>query len=360
MYSNARKVLVAATALATVTWFAAPAAAQRGRGGDQGRGSSQRQGGGNPRGGGDRRAAQPRQDAPRPQEKQARPEAQRSQPSQQAQRFGGGAQGRQVAPQPQTTQRFGGGAQTRQAAPQPQTTQRFGGGAQTRQVAPPVQGPGSAPRYAVPRQQVPSAPAQSNRNAAPAYRNAAPAYRNTAPAYRNTAPAYRGGAAPGNYNYRPSQGYHTQRYYSQPNYVVRPYVVRRPVFVQPYYAFRPRLSLSFGIRVGYGVSYPFSSWDPFAFYNYHLGIQPGYNYRTYYDRVGGLNFEIDPYDAEVYIDGEFVGYASDFSPEQMPLTLIAGRHRVELAAPGYEEVSFDITVVAGQVIPYQGTLPYGR
>jgi hypothetical protein len=76
--------------------------------------------------------------------------------------------------------------------------------------------------------------------------------------------------------------------------------------------------------------------------------------------VGGLSFEIDPYDAEVYIDGDFVGYASDFGPEQMPLTLLSGRHHVDLASPGYQDVSFDITVVAGQVIPYQGTLPYGQ
>jgi len=142
--------------------------------------------------------------------------------------------------------------------------------------------------------------------------------------------------------------------------VVHPYVVRRPVFVQPYYAFRPRFTLSFGFHVGYGTSYPFSYWDPYAFYNYHLGIQPGYSYSTYYNRVGGVSFEIDPYDAEVYIDGDFVGYASDFGPEQMPLTLQSGRHHVDLAAPGYQDVSFDITVVPGQVIPYQGTLPFGH
>jgi monoamine oxidase len=62
---------------------------------------------------------------------------------------------------------------------------------------------------------------------------------------------------------------------------------------------------------------------------------------------------------ETYVDGDFIGYASDFGPEQMPLTLLSGRHHVDLAAPGYQDVSFDITVVAGQVIPYQGTLPFG-
>jgi len=324
MYSNTRKALVAATALAAVTWFAVPANAQRGRGGDQGRGSSQGQS--SDRHGGERRAAQPRQEPPRQQPaqaQQARPEAQRPQQAQPAQR----AQARPEA-RPQQQQQ--------------QQSQRYGG-AQTRQVAPSQQRPTytqQRPEYTQQRQAVP--------------RQVQPNYRPTAPSQN-----YRGTSSRA-YGYRgPSQGYYSQRYYSQPRYLVRPYVARRPVFVQPYYAFRPRFSLSFGFRVGYGTSYPFSYWDPNAFYNYHLGIQPGYNYTTYYNRVGGVSFEIDPYDAEVYVDGDFVGYASDFGPEQMPLTLLSGRHHVDIAAPGYQDVSFDITVVPGQVIPYQGTLPFG-
>jgi len=324
MLSNTRKVLVAATALATVTWLAVPAAAQRGRGGDQGRGSSQGQGqgqGGNPRSGGERRAAQPRQDAPRQQPQQPqqmRPEAQRPQAQAQPPQRAQGARQQALPPQQGPQPRIGGrgGAQSRQYAPS--QVQRYGSQGQ-----------------AVPRQVQPN-------------------YRPTGPSQN-----YRGTSSNNNAYRGPSQGFYTQRYYSQPRYLVHPYVVRRPVFVQPYYAFRPRLTLSFGFHVGYGTAYPFSYWDPFAFYNYHLGVQSGYNYQTYYNRVGGVSFEIDPYDAEVYIDGDFVGYASDFGPEQMPLTLQSGRHHVDLAAPGYQDVSFDITVVAGQVIPYQGTLPFG-
>jgi len=144
------------------------------------------------------------------------------------------------------------------------------------------------------------------------------------------------------------------------HFTTRPFVGRRPVFVNPYYSFRPRSSLNFGLRVGFGVAYPFGYWDPFAFYNYGLSWQPGYTVRNYYDRVGGLSFDIDPYDASVFIDGSYVGNAADFGPDQMPLTLLAGRHHVELKAQGFAPVSFDITVVPGQVIPYEGTLPYSR
>jgi hypothetical protein len=36
----------------------------------------------------------------------------------------------------------------------------------------------------------------------------------------------------------------------------------------------------------------------------------------------------------------------------------AGRHHVELREPGYEVSSFDVDIVAGQVIPYQGQLEF--
>jgi hypothetical protein len=127
------------------------------------------------------------------------------------------------------------------------------------------------------------------------------------------------------------------------------------------------LSIGFGLSIGYYVAYPFQYYDPYAFYNHRIGAVPGYRstygslgYSSYYSRVGGLSFNIDPYDADVFIDGEYVGVADDFSPGQMPLTLLAGRHRVDLEAEGFGPVSFEITVVAGQVIPYSGTLPYYR
>jgi hypothetical protein len=170
--------------------------------------------------------------------------------------------------------------------------------------------------------------------------------------------------------YRPQGSYPATRgYYPQAtpysSYGRSTHDVRRPVFVQPYYAFRPRFSVGFGIQVGYGVAYPFNYYDPYGFYNFRIGVVPGYGpaYRGYgspYDRIGGLSFEIDPYDAAVFIDGEYVGVAADFSSGQMPLTLAAGRHRVDLRAQGFMAVSFDITVVAGQVIPYAGTMPYVR
>ena len=139
---------------------------------------------------------------------------------------------------------------------------------------------------------------------------------------------------------------------------------RQRVFSQPYYSFRPRLSLGFGLSVGYGVAYPFRYYDPSGFYNYRVRVLPGYGPRTYstgyYSRVGGLSFDLDPYDADVFIDGDYVGVAEDFTPSQMPLTLPIGRHRVQLRAPGFRPVSFEVTVIGGRVIPYAGRLVFIR
>jgi hypothetical protein len=46
----------------------------------------------------------------------------------------------------------------------------------------------------------------------------------------------------------------------------------------------------------------------------------------------------------------------DFSSSEPPLTLVAGRHHIDLEGRGFQHMSFDINVLPRQVIPYQGTL----
>jgi len=38
------------------------------------------------------------------------------------------------------------------------------------------------------------------------------------------------------------------------------------------------------------------------------------------------------------------------------LTLTPGRHHIELQAPDREPLAFDVGIVAGEVIPYQGAM----
>ena len=73
--------------------------------------------------------------------------------------------------------------------------------------------------------------------------------------------------------------------------------------------------------------------------------------------TGGVSFDIQPSTAEVIVDGENYGQVGNYSPRaQQPLALAPGRHRVEIRQPGYRVVAFDVDIIAGQVLPYQGTL----
>jgi hypothetical protein len=183
-----------------------------------------------------------------------------------------------------------------------------------------------------------------------------------------------------------------------PRVVVGPRVVGSRViavspyrFSRPYYAFRPRVSLGFGLWVGYPVSYPYYYRSPYPYaysYPYPYPYPPpayGYPAQPYayptnptnpsgaypspgYPQPGavtvqpgttsgaGVSFEITPVDADVYVDGTLVGRVSNFGPLSQPLPMAPGRHLIEIRREGYQTLSFDADVAAGQVIPYQGAM----
>lgn len=168
-------------------------------------------------------------------------------------------------------------------------------------------------------------------------------------------------------------------------------------FYRPYYSFRSRLSLGFGLFIGYPVAYSYGYYDPYSYYPYaypyaypnanpysypyaEAPVQAPYysNYSApapYYPQAGqssvnvqpipqtaqssdtgGLSFEITPADARVIVDGRDLGTVGQFTPNSQALGLPAGRHRVEIVAPGYRTMSSDVDVLAGQVVPFQGVM----
>jgi hypothetical protein len=118
-------------------------------------------------------------------------------------------------------------------------------------------------------------------------------------------------------------------------------------FSRPWFSFRPLIRLPFGLTIGIAQTFP--SW-----YRPYIVGRPGYT--SPYMPYGGVTFDIEPRDAELWIDGEYIGRASDYSYNDPPLTLVAGSHYVELRSRYVRPLAFDITVIPGQVIPYQGTL----
>jgi hypothetical protein len=124
------------------------------------------------------------------------------------------------------------------------------------------------------------------------------------------------------------------------------------------YVFRPRFSIGFGIYAGYPVPYTYSYPYPILVYGYRAPrerviVSPG---SLYY---GGIALEMTPYDADVFVDGEYAGRVEDFDGATQPLTLTAGMHEIEVQAQGYEPMRMNVEIHAGQVIPYRGDLrPY--
>ena len=159
------------------------------------------------------------------------------------------------------------------------------------------------------------------------------------------------------------------------------FIRARSPFYRPYYSFRPRVSLGFGLSMGYPVPYPYYGSpytyapqyvDPYAYGApapyYPPSNYPSSNYpaqrpapsvgveRGDAQSEGGISFEITPENAAVFVDGTYVGTAGEFGPAAQPLDLAPGHHRVEVRAPGYRTTTFDADVQPGQVIPFQGTL----
>jgi hypothetical protein len=124
------------------------------------------------------------------------------------------------------------------------------------------------------------------------------------------------------------------------------------------YTFRPRFSIGFGIFAGYPVPYTYSYPYPIVVYGYRAPrerviVTPGSPY------YGGVALEMTPYDADVFVDGEYAGHVEDFDGTTQPLTLSAGMHEIEVQAQGYEPMRINVEIQPGQVIPYRGDLrPY--
>jgi hypothetical protein len=156
-----------------------------------------------------------------------------------------------------------------------------------------------------------------------------------------------------------------------------------------YYLFSPRFNIGTSLLVGYPVAYPYPYaypfiYDPNPYPAYPAptasmasappttysnlpsgGVTPAVAINTPLDcgvdpnastPCGGVSFDVFPGDAQVSVEGVFVGTVDGFSPTRPPLVLSPGQHYIEIRMPGYRTEVFETTVNAGEVIPYQGTL----
>jgi PEGA domain len=128
----------------------------------------------------------------------------------------------------------------------------------------------------------------------------------------------------------------------------------------PLYHSRP----SFGMALGFGGLGFYT--DPFLFgYTYSgFAYLPGYSgypalapYPFEIDGpTGGLRLKVEPKEAQVYVDGYYAGLVDDFNGHFQHLDMTAGPHHVEIRAPGYEPLAFDMTIQAHHTTEYRGAL----
>jgi len=71
---------------------------------------------------------------------------------------------------------------------------------------------------------------------------------------------------------------------------------------------------------------------------------------------GGVQLDVQPWRAQVYVDGAYVGLVDDFKGYYRHLEISAGPHVIVIVMPDYEPLIVDTLVSPGQVTTYRGTL----
>jgi hypothetical protein len=112
---------------------------------------------------------------------------------------------------------------------------------------------------------------------------------------------------------------------------------------------------------GYGGYPGYGGYSPYGYYGGYYdpwyGGYPASPQSSYtYSDEGSLKLKIKPRDAEVYVDGYFVGVVDDFDGIFQKLHIESGAHRIEVRAAGYEPLAFDVRIASEHTTTYQGEL----
>jgi hypothetical protein len=147
---------------------------------------------------------------------------------------------------------------------------------------------------------------------------------------------------------RPNQVvyYHTHRTHYHHSHYYYPYYY--PYYYYPRHLY-PYGYGAFGIGFYYYDPYVWAPVSNFYYNGYNYGYGYGYS-------VGELRLQVRPRDAEVYVDGYYAGVVDDFDGVFQSLRLEEGEYRIEVVAPGYAPLEFDVRIQAGRKINYRRDL----
>ena len=146
--------------------------------------------------------------------------------------------------------------------------------------------------------------------------------------------------------------------------VRRPPLSSRPIVVNNYggRGYTPyRGQHRYGAHYIYGTSFYFPGYNTF---NIGFGVGYGSSYYSPYGYggyagdyyTGSLRLKIRPRFGEVLVDGYYVGLVNDYDGIFQRLRLEEGPHHIEIHEPGFEPLEFDVLILPGQTITYEGYL----
>jgi hypothetical protein len=72
--------------------------------------------------------------------------------------------------------------------------------------------------------------------------------------------------------------------------------------------------------------------------------------------VGGVQLDVLPWSAQVYVDGVLAGRVEQFRGYYQHLALSAGPHTIAIVAAGAEPMVFEVVVVPGKTITHRATV----
>lgn len=78
------------------------------------------------------------------------------------------------------------------------------------------------------------------------------------------------------------------------------------------------------------------------------------------DDLGAIDFDVDPEDAEVYLDGEMIGIADNFDGFPSYLWLRKGTYDVVVYRPGYQTLARQVSLNPGEMVDFNDTLQRGE
>jgi hypothetical protein len=109
---------------------------------------------------------------------------------------------------------------------------------------------------------------------------------------------------------------------------------------------------------GYGYGY-YGYYDPFYWWWWGsplVVVHDGGYYGNEPIGRGGLKLRVEPTNAEVFVDGYYMGIVDDFDGTFQKMDLEVGAHHVEIRAPGYQTIAIDVRIEFAETVTYRGAM----